>query len=45
MLGQNSSAELDFAADICLLAELLELLVAVLKVFATVAISLGLEVN
>jgi len=36
---------LDFADDVCLLAELLELLVPVLKALAAEAESLGLEVN
>jgi len=36
---------LDFADDVCLLAELMELLVLVLEALATEAESLGLEVN
>jgi len=35
---------MDFADDLCLAAELLELLVPVLEVMATEAVSFGLEV-
>jgi len=38
-------SDLDFADDVALLAELLELLVSVLETMATEAASLGLEVN
>jgi len=40
-----SYTDLDFADDVCLLAELMELLVPVLEALATEAESLGLEVN
>ena len=43
--GDHSYSNLDFADDVCLLAELLELLVPVLEALATEAESLGLEVN
>jgi len=43
--GNHSYTDLDFADDVCLLAELLELLVLVLEGLATEAESLGLEVN
>jgi len=43
--GDHSYTDLDFADDVCLLAELLELLVPVLEALATEAESLGLEVN
>jgi len=43
--GPHSFSDLDFADDVTLLDELLELLVPVLKTMATGAASLGLEVN
>jgi len=43
--GQDSYTDLDFADDVSLLAELLELLVPVLETMANEAASLGLEVN
>ena len=43
--GQSSFTYLDFADDVCLLAELLELLVLILEIRASAAASLGLEVN
>ena len=43
--GDHSYTDLDFADDVCLLAELLELLVPVLEDLVTEAESLGLEVN
>ena len=43
--GQHSFTDLDFADDVCFLAELLELLVPVLETMASEAASLGLEVN
>jgi len=43
--GDHSYTDLDFADDVCLLAELIELLVPVLEALATEAESLGLEVN
>ena len=43
--GNHSYTDLDFADDVCLLAELLELLVPVLEALATEAESLVLEVN
>ncbi len=43
--GQQSFTDLDFADDVSLLAELLELLVPVLEVFQEEAAPLGLEVN
>jgi len=43
--GDHSHTDLDFANDVCLLAELMELLVPVLEALATEAESLGLEVN
>ena len=43
--GDHSYTDLDFADDVCLLAELLELLVPVLEALATEAASLWLEVN
>ena len=43
--GNYSYTDLDFADEVCLLAELLELLVPVLEALATEAESLGLEVN
>ena len=43
--GQSSFTDLDFADDVSLLAELLELLVPILETMASEAASLGLEVN
>jgi len=43
--GQSSFTDLDFADDVSLLAELLELLVTILKTTASEVASLGLEVN
>jgi len=43
--GDHSYTDLDFANDVCLLAELLELLLPVLEALATEAESLGSEVN
>ena len=43
--GQSSVTDLDFADDVSLLAELLELLVPILETMASEAASLGLEVN
>jgi len=43
--GQSSFTDLDFANDVSLLAELLELLVPILETMASEATSLGLEVN
>ena len=43
--GQISFTDLDFADDVSLLAELLELLVPILETIASEAASLGLEVN
>jgi len=43
--GQASFTDLDFADDVSLLAELLELLVPALELMADEAASLGLEVN
>jgi len=43
--GPHSFSDLDFADDVALLAELLELLVPALETMATEAASLGLEVN
>jgi len=42
---QSSFTDLDFADDVSLLAELLELLVPILATMASEAASLGLEVN
>jgi len=42
---QSSFTDLDFADDVSLLAELLELLVPTLETMASEAASLGLEVN
>jgi len=44
-LSDHFYTDLDFADDVCLLTELLELLVPVLEALATEAESLGLEVN
>ena len=43
--GRDSYADLDFAGDASLLAELLELLIPVLEMMASVATLLGFEVN
>ena len=43
--SQSSFTDLDFADDVSLLAELLELLVPILETMASEAASLGLEVN
>jgi len=43
--GQSSVTDLDFADDVSLLAELLELLVPILETVASEAASLGFEVN
>ena len=43
--GQSSFTDLDFADDVSLLAELLELLVPILETIASEAASLGLEMN
>ena len=43
--GQSSFTDLDFADDVSLLVELLELLVPILKTIASEAASLGFEVN
>ena len=43
--GQGSFTDLDFADDVSLLAELLELLVPILETTASEAASLGFEVN
>jgi len=43
--GDHSYTDLDYADDVCMLAELLELLVPVLEALATEAESLGLEAN
>jgi len=43
--GDHSYTDLDFADDVCLLAELMELLVPVHEALVTEAESLGLEVN
>ena len=42
---QSSFTDLDFADDVSLLAELLELLVPILETIASEAASLGFEVN
>jgi len=44
-ISDHSYTDLDFADDVCLLAELLELLVPVLEALATETESLGLEVS
>jgi len=43
--GQSSFTDLDFADDVSLLAEMLDLLVPILETMASEAASLGLEVN
>jgi len=43
--GQSSFTDLDFADDVTLLAELLELLVPILETMASEAASLGFKVN
>ena len=43
--GQSSFTDLDFADDVCLLAELLEFLVPILETIASEAASLRFEVN
>ena len=43
--GQSSFTDLDFADDVSLLAEMLELLVPILETIASEAASLGFEVN
>jgi len=43
--SQHSFTDLDFADDVCLLAEMLELLVPALETMASEAAPLGLEVN
>ena len=43
--GQSSFTDLDFADDVSLLAELLELLVPILETMASETASLGFEVN
>ena len=43
--GQSSFTDLNFADDVSLLAELLELLVPILETIASEAASLGFEVN
>ena len=43
--GQSSYTDLDFADDVSLLAELLELLVPILETMASETASLGFEVN
>ena len=43
--GPHSFSDLDFADDVALLAELLELLVPALETMASEAASLGLELN
>jgi len=44
--GQSSFTDLDFSDDVCLLAELQDILVPALESFATeAAVSLGFEVN
>ena len=44
-LGQSSFTDLDFADDVSLLADLLELLVPILETTESEAASLGFEVN
>ena len=43
--GQDFYTDPDFANDVCLLAELLELLIPVLETMASEVTSLGFEVN
>ena len=43
--GQSSFTDLDFADDVSLLAELLELLVPILETIASEPASLGFELN
>jgi len=43
--GQSSFTDLDYTDDVCLLAELLELLVPILETMSSEAASLGFEVN
>ena len=43
--GQTSFTDLDFADNVSVLAELLELLVPILETIASEAASLGFEVN
>jgi len=43
--GQDSYTDLDFADDVCLLAELLELLIPVLETMASEVTLLGFEVK
>jgi len=43
--GPHSFSDLDFADDVALLADLLELLVPALETMASEAASLGLELN
>jgi len=43
--GDHSYTDLDFADDVCLLTELMELLVPVIEALATEAESLALKVN
>jgi len=45
MFGPDAYTDLDFADDICLLAELLSLLIPVLEVMDDEAAAIGLEVN
>jgi len=45
MFGLDAYTDLDFADDICLLAELLSLLIPVLEAMGDEAAAVGLEVN
>ena len=45
VFGQNSFTDLDFADNVSLFAELLELLVPILETTASKTASIGLEVN
>ena len=45
LFGPHSFSDLDFADDVALLAELIDLLVPALETMASEASSLGLEVN
>jgi len=45
VFGHDAYADLDFAYNISLLAELLSLLIPVLRAFAEEAAAIGLEVN